>query len=126
MAEEIVKLYVSWFCRAKKEKGITCRAHNYSERQLQEICAGLMGTDGFDEGAFEESVKGMTALPDGSLEMRFYGGEIKVWEMPPEPAKPKAPDKPVRKRPAHLFDGKIFCGVCGRRFGRAVSQTFGF
>lgn len=115
--------YVKWFCRAKKEKGITCKSHNYSEKQLREICAGLMGTDGFDEGAFEESVKGMTALPDGSLEVRFYGGETKVWEMPPESVKPKASDKPVRKRPSHLFDRKIFCGVCGRRFGRAVSDT---
>ncbi len=74
---------VVWFCRAKKEKGITCKAHNYPEGQLRMICAELMGTDGFDEGAFNRTVKGMAALPGGSLEMRFYGGETKRWEIAP-------------------------------------------
>lgn len=44
-----------------------------------EICAGLMGTDTFDADAFEKSVKGVTVLPDGSIEMQFFGREIKVW-----------------------------------------------
>lgn len=66
------KEYVNWFCRAKKEKGATCRSHNYSEGKLREICAGLMGMETFDEEAFEESVKGITALPDGSLEVQFW------------------------------------------------------
>lgn len=115
------KEYVSWFCRAKKEVGMTCRSHNYSEQKLMEICAGLMGTGSFDGAAFEESVRLITSLPDGSLEMQFFDGRTKRWEMPPKPA--KLPDKPVKKRPAHLFDGKIFCGQCGRRFGRAVSES---
>lgn len=115
------KEYVSWFCRAKKEVGMTCRSHNYPEKKLMEICAGLMGTGSFDGAAFEKSVRLITALPDGSLEMQFFDGQIKRWEMPPKPA--KLPDKPVKKRPAHLFDGKIFCGQCGRRFGRAVSES---
>lgn len=42
--------------------------------------------------------------------------------MPPKPVKPKK-TKPESKRPKHLFDGKIFCGQCGRRFGRAMSDT---
>ena len=117
------KEYVNWFCRAKKEKGVTCQSHNYPEEKLQEIFAGLMEADVFDGAAFEETVKGATALPDGSLEVQFYGRETKLWKMPPKPVKPKKPDKPVRKRPKNIFDGKIFCGVCGRRFGRAVSQT---
>lgn len=117
------KEYVSWFCRAKKEVGMTCRSHNYSEEKLQKICAGLMETDVFDEAAFEKSVRYITSLPDGSLEMQFYDGQTKLWKMPPKPAKPKIPDKPLSKRPRNIFDGKIFCGICGRRFGRAMSQT---
>ena len=115
------KEYVSWFCRAKKEVGMTCTSRNYSEQNLMEICAGLMRTGSFDEAAFEKSVRLITSLPDGSLEMQFFDGQIKRWEMPPKPA--KVPDKPVKKRPAHLFDGKIFCGQCGRRYGRAVSES---
>ena len=114
------KEYVSWFCRAKKEVGMTCTSRNYSEQNLMEICAKLMGTDSFDGTAFESSVRLISALPDGSLEVQFFDGQIKRWEMPPKPA--KVPDRPVKKRPAHLFDGKIFCGQCGRRFGRAVSE----
>lgn len=72
--------YVSWFCRAKKEKGVTCRSRNYSEAQLQKICAGLMGMETFDAEAFGEAVKGLTVLPDGSLECCFYGGKVKKWE----------------------------------------------
>ena len=115
------KEYISWFCRAKKEVGMTCTSRNYSEQNLMEICAKLMGTDSFDGTAFESSVRLISALPDGSLEVQFFDGQIKRWEMPPKPA--KVLDKPVKKRPAHLFDGKIFCGQCGRRYGRAVSES---
>ena len=115
------KEYVSWFCRAKKEVGMTCTSCNYSEQNLMEICAKLMGTDSFDGTAFESSVRLISALPDGSLEVQFFDGQIKRWEMSLKPA--KVPDKPVKKRPAHLFDGKIFCGQCGRRYGRAVSES---
>ena len=115
------KEYVSWFCRAKKEVGMTCTSRNYSEQNLMELCAKLMGTDSFDGTAFESSVRLISALPDGSLEVQFFDGQIKRWEMPPKPA--KVPDKPMKKRPAHLFDGKIFCGQCGRRYGRAVSES---
>ena len=115
------KEYVSWFCRAKKEVGMTCTSRNYSEQNLMEICAKLMGTDSFDGTAFESSVRLISALPDGSLEVQFFDRQIKRWEIPPKPV--KVPDKPVKKRPAHLFDGKIFCGQCGRRYGRAVSES---
>lgn len=116
------KEYVAWFCRAKKEPGMACTSHNYSEDTLTKACAEMMGTDGFDEEAFSESVRCLTSLADGSLEMQLYGGEVRRWQMPPKPVKPKAP-KPERKRPRNLLDGKIFCGKCGRRFGRAISET---
>ena len=115
------KEYASWFCRAKKEVGMSCTSPNYSEKKLMEICAELMGTGGFDEAAFENSVRLITVLPDGSLEAQFFDGETKRWEMPPKLV--KMPKAPARKRPANLFDGKIFCGKCGRRFGRAVSES---
>jgi DNA invertase Pin-like site-specific DNA recombinase len=115
------RTYISWFCRAKKEVGETCKSHNYSESKLQEICAELMGTEIFDEAAFEESVKQIIAFPNGDLEMHFYGGEIKQWKMPPKPVKP--PKVYEKKRPAHIFDRKIFCGTCGRRYGRSISDS---
>lgn len=115
------KTYIHWICRSKKETGVTCQSHNYSESKLHEICTELMETETFDETAFEESVKGITALPDGSLEMHFYGGETRRWQMPPKPVKP--PKVYKEKRPPHIFDRKIFCGICGRRFGRVISDT---
>lgn len=118
------KEYVDWICRSKKEAGVICKSHNYSECRLKEICAELMKTDEFDEEAFKESVKYLTSLADGSIEMQLYGGEVRRWQMPPKPVRPKAA-KPERKRPKNLFDGKIFCGKCGRRFGRAISDTTG-
>ena len=116
------KEYVSWICRNKKETGITCTSHNYSEEKLQEICADLMETSVFEAEAFEKSVRQLTALEDGSVEMLLCGGEIRRWQMPPKPVRLKTV-KAESKRPRNLFDGKIFCGKCGRRFGRAVSDT---
>lgn len=113
------KEYVDWICRSKKEPGVTCKSHNYPEHRLMEICAELMGTDGFDEGAFERNVKQTTSLADDSIEMQLYGGEVRRWQMPSKPKK----TKPESKRSKHLFDGKIFCGKCGRRFGSAMSDT---
>lgn len=72
--------YASWFCRAKKGKGVTCQSYNYSEEQLQKICAGLMGMETFDTVAFREAVRGLTVLLDGSIEAVFLNGERKVWE----------------------------------------------
>lgn len=115
------KEYISWFCRAKKEVGTSCTSHNYPEQKLMEICAELMGTGSFDEAAFEKSVRLITVLEDGGLEAQFFDGQTKRWEMPQKPVKP--PKAPAKKRPAHIFDGKIFCGKCGRRFGRAVSES---
>lgn len=117
----ICKGGAKWFCRSKKEAGMTCKSCNYPESELYRIFAEMLGTDTFDNEVFETSVREILSLPDGSLKVYFYGGETKVWQMPPPlPKKPKP--KPKMKRPAHLFDGKIFCGQCGRRYGRAVSE----
>lgn len=109
-----------WFCRSKKEVGMSCKSHNYLESELYKIFAEMLGTDTFDNKVFETSVKEIISMPDGSLKVQMYSGETKVWQMPPLPQKKP---KPGRKRPKHIFDGKIFCGQCGRRYGRAVSES---
>lgn len=116
------KEYATWICRAKKESGVTCKSHNYSEKKLMEICAELMGIDSFDGDAFEESVRNLTILKNGDIELCYIGGMTQVWRMPPKPVKPKKAE-PKPARPKNIFDGKIFCEMCGRRFGRAISQT---
>ena len=116
----ICKNDAKWFCRSKKEVGMACKSYNYLESELYKIFAEMLGTDTFDNGVFETSVKEIISLPDGSLKVQLYGGETKTWQMLPLP--PKKP-KPERKRPKHIFDGKIFCGQCGRRYGRAVSES---
>ena len=88
---------------------MTCKSHNYPESELYKIFAEMLGMDTFDNTVFEASVKKIISLPDGSLNIHLYGGETKMWQMPPLPPKKPKP-KPEKKRPAHLFDGKIFCG----------------
>jgi len=72
--------YVNWFCRAKKEKGVTCQSQNYSEEKLREICAGLMDMEEFDGDEFERQAKQIVAFSDGSLVCHFYGGKVKKWQ----------------------------------------------
>lgn len=72
--------YVNWLCRAKKEKGITCKSCNYTEQKLMEICSEMMGKEAFNKDAFEVMVKGMTVLPDGSLKFYFNDGREKEWQ----------------------------------------------
>jgi len=74
------KEYAGWFCRAKKEAGMSCTSYNYPEQKLMEVCAELMETGSFDEAAFEREVRLITALPDGSLEFHFYDGRSERWQ----------------------------------------------
>lgn len=100
---------------------MNCGSQSFTEPKLQEICAELMETDGFDEQKFNETVNGITVLDGGEVQMQFRGGETKTWKMPPKPVKVKK--EKALKRPHNLFDGKIFCGMCGKRYGRAISTT---
>lgn len=118
----ICKGDAKWFCRSKKEVGMACKSHNYLESELYKIFAEMLGTNTFDNKVFETSVKEIISMPDGSLNIHLYGGETKMWQMPLLPPKKPKP-KPEKKRPAHLFDRKIFCGQCGRRYGRAISDS---
>ncbi|MDO4344464.1 MAG: recombinase family protein [Eubacteriales bacterium] len=74
------KEYANWICRSKKETGITCQSHNYSEWKLKEICSELMGIEEFDGAEFEKQIKKIVALEDGSLECHFYNGRTERWQ----------------------------------------------
>lgn len=115
------KVYIRWTCRSKKEVGCSCTSVSYRESKLEQITAETMDLPEFDAGAFEEDVKQITALNNGNLRFDFYNGTSKTWANPPKPPKIKKSDAP--KRPKNIFDGMIFCGMCGRRFGRSMSET---
>lgn len=118
------KTYVHWFCRAKKEIGESCTSINFSEEELKQICAEALEIPAFDEEVFSGEIKNIIVQESGNLDIHFYGGETKLWEMPPKPPKPVKPPRATEyQRPPHLFDGKIFCGMCDRRYGRAISNS---
>ena len=111
--------YVNWFCRKKKEKDITCTSVNYKESELEKAAAEIMGVETFDEDIFKERVSFMTSEINGDISFHMTNGEIKLWHKPQIVAK----SKPEKKPPKHPFDRKIYCGLCGRRFGRSMSNT---
>ena len=112
------KVYIHWICRAKKEKGMTCTSVNFRETDLINICTDMIGEN------FENQLCEMTVTELGDIQFHLTGGGIRTWTHPPKPVRIPKP-KPKDKSPANIFDGKIFCGICGRRFGRAVSQSNG-
>mgnify|MGYP002621232150 FL=1 len=108
--------YTHWICRSKKEKGKTCTSINFREDELINICTETVGED------YEERIIEMTISETGNIHFTLTRGEKLTWEHPPKPIKTPKP-APEKKRQKHLFDGMIFCGMCGRRYGRAISQT---
>lgn len=106
------KTYVHWICRSKKETGMSCTSVNFSEEELERISARTLGMDEFDGAVFEKAVLGMAVLPDGDIEFRLAGGEMKVWKnLHLDP-------------PRHIatvtdcFQGKIRCAACGNTYHR--------
>ena len=108
--------YVHWICRNKKEKGMTCASVNFRESDLIRICSDLIGED------YESRITSISVAESGDIHFTLIGGEVRTWKCPPKPVRIPKPKK-QNPRPKHLFDGMIFCGICGRRFGRAISQT---
>lgn len=106
------KEYVSWFCRAKKEVGMSCTSENFNEDELKRICAEVMETETFDEADFERRVKEMEVLKNGDIEFRFVGGETKLWK--------NLHLNPTRHiaTVTDCFQGKIHCAVCGNTYHR--------
>lgn len=111
------KLYVKWICRAKKEVSVTCESRNYNENELKNICAETLGMTEFDEVQFENTVKQMVVLKDGSIGFQLVGGETRKW-------------KDLQLSPNHhvptlteCFKGKIICGKCGETYHRVNSAN---
>ena len=106
------KTFFHWICRSKKEPGMTCVSRNYTEELLMKICSGILCTDGFDEKNFEERVKQMTVLPDGSIDFLMADGGTKLWKdlhLNDSRHIPSSTD---------AFLGKIRCGVCRNLYHR--------
>ena len=104
--------YVSWFCRAKKEKGMSCTGVNFSEEELKRISAQTLGMDVFDGAEFEKAVRGITVMESGDLEFHLTGGEKKVWKnLHLDPPRHVA-------TVTDCFQGKIRCAACGNTYHR--------
>lgn len=72
--------WVYWYCIGKKKKGSSCDSPNYTDYQLRQISAHILGLEEFDERAFSEQIEGITVTPDGSLEYRFNEGRTEKWQ----------------------------------------------
>lgn len=72
--------WVYWYCMGKKKKGMTCDNINYTDFQLRQITAHILGLEDFDEQVFSEQIEGITVLEDGNLEYHFYKGRTERWQ----------------------------------------------
>lgn len=72
--------WVYWYCMGKKKKGSSCDSPNYTDHQLRQISAHILGLEEFDEQSFAEQIEGITVLDDGSLEYHFYEGRTEKWQ----------------------------------------------
>ena len=86
----IYKNDAKWFCRSKKETGMTCKSHNYLESELYKIFSEMLSMDTFDHKVFETSVQEIISLPDGSLKVHLYSGETKLWAVTARETKARA------------------------------------
>lgn len=109
------KEYISWFCRAKKEFGISCASVNFGERELKQILVHVLGMKEFDEAEFERVVRGMIVLKNGDIEFHLVGGEMRVW---------KNLHLNSTRHVATMtdcFTGKLRCLACGNTYHRVNS-----
>ena len=72
--------WVYWYCIGKKKKGSSCDSPNYTDYQLRQISAHILGLEEFDERVFSEQIEGITVTLDGSLEYRFNEGRTEKWQ----------------------------------------------
>lgn len=71
--------WVYWYCMGKKKKDSSCDSPNYTDYQLRQISAHILGLDEFDEQVFVEQIEDITVLGDGSLKYHFYEGRTETW-----------------------------------------------
>nr|DAY88182.1 MAG TPA: hypothetical protein [Caudoviricetes sp.] len=64
----------------KKKKGSSCDSPNFTDHQLRQISAHILGLEEFDEQGFAEQIEDITVLDDGSLEYHFYEGRTEKWQ----------------------------------------------
>ena len=58
----------------KKKKGMTCDNINYTDFQLRQITAHILGLEDFDEQVFSEQIEGITVLEDATSNTTFTKG----------------------------------------------------
>lgn len=109
------KTYIHWICRSKKEVGRSCRSVNFSEEELENISALILGLDTFDGDAFEEQIQSVTVQPGGDLEFYFFNGDLRYWEN----LRLNQPRHEVTV--TDCFQGKIYCSSCGNVYHRVNS-----
>lgn len=105
-----------WFCRATKERNMTCKNAILTEEQLKRICARVLGMEAFDEAAFRNRVRHMTVTPDG-ITFDLTGGETAFWK-----------NRHIEDwhHPATCTDAflkRIRCGCCGSEYRRVNSAS---
>ena len=71
--------WVYWYCMGKKKKAVRCDNINYTDYQLRQISAFILGEDEFNADTFNERIRNILVLADGSLEYEFYDGGRKTW-----------------------------------------------
>ena len=72
--------WVYWYCIGKKKKEMTCNNINYTDFQLRQITAHILGLEDFDEQVFSEQIECITVLEGGGLEYHFYEGRTERWQ----------------------------------------------
>lgn len=100
-----------WFCRATKEKGMTCKNAIFSEEQLKRICADVLGMDAFGESTFLNSVRHMTVTPN-RIDFDLIDGKTAHWK------NRHIEDWHHPATSTDAFLGRIQCGCCGAAFHR--------
>lgn len=100
-----------WFCRATKEKDTTCENAIFTEEQLMQICARVLGMDAFDENEFLNQVRHMTVTPDG-IDFDLIDGKTAHWK------NRHIGDWHHPATCTDAFLGRIRCGICGTEYRR--------
>lgn len=104
------RVYCQWVCRARKEMGVTCESVTFSEQELMNISAAVLGTDSFDEERFNADVNSIDVQPNGDLVFHMFGGEDRIWK------NLHVTDFHHRTTITECFDSKIFCECCGNSY----------
>ena len=72
--------WVYWYCIGKKRKNAECHNPNYTDYQLRQVSAYMMGLDEFSEAEFGKQIEEIAAFPDGSLEFHFKEERTQKWQ----------------------------------------------